>query len=409
MAESRETEAGAARRMRPFAVLWEPPTGVLLDVSAGGEVLTARIRLAMIALLFVIPLLGMIGGDPWTDTVVGFTIAAVAAAIGLLLLWGVSREVKRRWIPFATSAIDVSIVSAALLYFAISGQPAVAVNSKILYEVYFLAIAMTCLRYDMRVTAMAGGLAMVEYMLVVWWTGAHFDLHGPLVTHAVYGTFSWYTQVSREILLFIATMLGVANVGRARKLHELSTSDSLTGLHNRGYFDERFREEVFRAKRHHRVLSVAMLDVDRFKLFNDTWGHSAGDIALKEVARAIRKALRQTDVVARYGGEEIVIILPETPPESAVRKLEHIRRLVADMPVPLARRTLPAGTITISAGIASAPKDGDNVDQLLGRADTRLFAAKTTGRDRVVGPDQHSGVRPSSAEFHAIVDPGPAA
>lgn len=409
MAEFRETEAGAARRMRPFAVLWEPPTGVLLDVSAGGEVLTARIRLAMIALLFVIPLLGMIGGDPWTDTVVGFTIAAVAAAIGLLLLWGVSREVKRRWIPFATSAIDVSIVSAALLYFAISGQPAVAVNSKILYEVYFLAIAMTCLRYDMRVTAMAGGLAMVEYVLVVWWTGAHFDLHGPLVTHAVYGTFSWYTQVSREILLFIATMLGVANVGRARKLHELSTSDSLTGLHNRGYFDERFREEVIRAKRHHRVLSVAMLDVDRFKVFNDTWGHSAGDIALKEVARAIRKALRQTDVVARYGGEEIVIILPETPPESAVRKLEHIRRLVADMPVPLARRTLPAGTITISAGIASAPEDGDNVDQLLGRADTRLFAAKTAGRDRVVGPDQHSGVRPSSAEFHAIVDPGPAA
>ncbi|HEU5357875.1 MAG TPA: diguanylate cyclase [Gemmatimonadales bacterium] len=409
MAESRETVAGAARRMRPFAVLWEPPTGVLLDVSAGGEVLTARIRLAMIALLFVIPLLGMIGGDPWTDTVVGFTIAAVAAMIGLLLLWGVSREVKKRWIPFATSAIDVSIVSAALLYFAISGQPAVAVNSKILYEVYFLAIAMTCLRYDMRVTALAGGLAMVEYVGVVWWTGAHYDLHGPLVTHAVYGTFSWYTQVSREILLFIATMLGVANVGRARKLHELSTSDSLTGLHNRGYFDERFREEVFRAKRHHRVLSVAMLDVDRFKGFNDTWGHSAGDIALKEVARAIRKALRQTDVVARYGGEEIVIILPETPPESAVRKLEHIRRLVADMPVPLARRTLPAGTVTISAGIASAPEDGDNVDQLLGRADTRLFAAKQMGRDRVVGPDQHSGVRPSSAEFRAIVDPGPAA
>ncbi|MGH7590882.1 MAG: diguanylate cyclase, partial [Gemmatimonadales bacterium] len=252
--------------------------------------------------------------------------------------------------------------------------------------------------------ALAGGLAIAEYLLVVWWTGAHYDLHGPLVSASAYGTYSWDSLASRVILLFIATLLGIANVGRARRLHELSTSDSLTGLHNRGYFDERFREEVVRAKRHHRVLSVAMLDVDRFKVFNDSWGHSAGDIALKEVAVAIRKALRHTDVVARYGGEEIVLILPETPAESAVRKLEHIRRLVADMPVPLARRTLPPGAVTVSAGVASAPDDGDDVDQLLGRADTRLFAAKQMGRDRVVGPDQHSGVRPSSAEFRAIVE-----
>lgn len=406
MPETGGAVGGAVHRKSPLAGLWEPNAGVLLDVSAGGEVLTARIRLALIALLVTIPVIDLIDGEPVAEALVGFVIAGVAALIGAALLWLVSREVKRWWIPFATSAIDVSIVSGALLYFALSGQPAVAVNSKILFEVYFLAIAMTCLRYDKRVTALAGGLAMAEYWLVIWWTAAHFDVHGPLVTHAAYGTFSWSTEVSREILLFIATMLGVANVGRARRLHELSTSDSLTGLHNRGYFDERFREEVIRAKRHHRVLSVAMLDVDRFKVFNDTWGHSAGDIALKEVAIAIRKALRQTDVVARYGGEEIVLILPETPPESAVRKLEHIRRLVADMPVPLARRTLPPGAITVSAGVASAPDDGDDVDQLLGRADTRLFAAKQMGRDRVVGPDQHSGVRPSSAEFRAIVDTG---
>jgi diguanylate cyclase (GGDEF)-like protein len=403
------TVGDSAHRKSPFAGLWEPNAGVLLDVSAGGEMLTARIRLAMIGLLFTIPVIDLMDREPLSEAMVGFVIAAVAALIGVALLWLVSREVKRWWVPFATSAIDVSIVSGALLYFALAGNPAVAVNSKVLFEVYFLAIAMTCLRYDRRVTALAGGLAMVEYWAVIWWTTAHFDVFGPVVTHAAYGNFSWSTQVSREILLAIATMLGVANVGRARRLHELSTSDSLTGLHNRGYFDERFREEVIRAKRHERVLSVAMLDVDRFKIFNDTWGHSAGDIALKEVADAIRKALRQTDVVARYGGEEIVLILPETPPDSAVRKLEHIRRLVADMAVPLARRTLPPGSITVSAGVASAPDDGDDVDQLLGRADTRLFAAKQMGRDRVVGPDQHSGLRPSSAGFQVITDPGPGA
>lgn len=404
MPDTSDTVAGAGRWRSPLAGLWAPSAGDLLNVSAGGEVLTARIRLLMIGLLFWIPVLELFAGDAWSDAMVGFTIAGVAALIGLALLWLVSREVKQWWIPFATSAIDVSIVSGALLYFAVSGAPAVAVNSKILFEVYFLAIAMTCLRYDQRVTALAGGLAIIEYLLVIWWASTHYDLHGPLVAASTYGAFTWDTQAGRIILLFIATLLGVANVGRARRLHELSTSDSLTGLHNRGYFDERFREEVIRARRHHRELSVAMLDVDRFKVFNDTWGHSAGDIALKEVAVVIRKALRQTDVVARYGGEEIVLILPETPPESAVRKLEHIRRLVADMSVPLVRRTLPPGSLTVSAGVASAPGDGDDVDQLLGRADTRLFAAKQMGRDRVVGPDQHSGLRPSSAEFRAIVD-----
>ncbi|MGH7532654.1 MAG: GGDEF domain-containing protein [Gemmatimonadales bacterium] len=405
MPDTTDTVAGTGRWKSPLAGLLAPSAGDLLDVSAGGELLTARIRLAMIGLLLWIPVLELFAGDAWSDAIVGFTIVGVAVVIGVALLWLVNREVRQWWVPFATSAIDVSIVSGALLYFAISGEPAVAVNSKVLFEVYFLVIAMTCLRYDQRVTALAGGLAIIEYLLVVWWTGAHYDLHGPLVSASSYGAYSWDALASRVILLFIATLLGIANVGRARRLHELSTSDSLTGLHNRGYFDERFREEVIRAKRHHRVLSVAMLDVDRFKVFNDSWGHSAGDIALKEVAVAIRKALRQTDVVARYGGEEIVLILPETPPESAVRKLEHIRRLVADMPVPLARRTLPPGALTVSAGVASAPDDGDDVDQLLGRADTRLFAAKQMGRDRVVGPDQHSGLRPSSAEFRAIVEP----
>lgn len=393
---------------RLWSWLWDQPTGVLLDVSAGGEFLAAKIRLLVVGLLFVIPIVNAVGGMPWSDNVVGVTIAAIAMLIAGLLLVVVRRELARPWLAFATSAVDVTIVSAALAYYVHLGQPLFAVNSKIIFEVYFLALAMTCLRYDARVCAVAGGLAIVEYAGVVGWAVWRYDLLHPSAAVANGEPFTWYIQVARVILVLIATLLAVATVRRARRLHELSTNDYLTGLHNRGYFDERIREEVVRARRHRHVLSVAMLDVDRFKYFNDTFGHSAGDIALKEVARTIREALRQTDVVARYGGEEIVLILPETPPEAAVRKLESIRAQVEQMTIQLPRRQLNRA-ITLSAGVASAPDDGTDVDQLLARADTRLFAAKQMGRNRVVGPDQHSGLRPSSAEYRAIVDPGPAA
>ena len=402
MSEPIQSPQAAAASRRPWSWLWDQPNDVLLNVSAGGELLTARIRLAVIGLLFTIPILSIVGGQPWSENRVGLVITGIALATGFLLLWLVRRETTRRWIAFGTSAIDVTMVSATLAYFAVTGRPDVAVNSKIIFDVYFLSLAMTCLRYDERVCALAGGLAMLEHLAVISWSAEHYDLYAPPFDHSTYGLFSWSTPISREVLLLIATLLTISIVRRARKLHELSTNDSLTGLHNRGYFDERFREEVIRARRHKRVLSVAMLDVDRFKVFNDTWGHSAGDLALKEVARAVRTALRQTDVVARYGGEELVLILPETPAESAVAKLEDIRRRVAAMTITLPRRVLPPGSLTLSAGVACAPDDGNDVDQLLGRADTRLFAAKQAGRDRVIGPDQHSGLRPSSAEYRVI-------
>ncbi|MFI5234498.1 MAG: GGDEF domain-containing protein [Gemmatimonadales bacterium] len=397
-----ETSVRATPR-RLWSWLWDQPTGVLLNVSAGGEFLSAKIRLIVTALLCVIPVINMATGDPWSENRVGVTICGVAILLAIALFVLVRRELARPWLAFATSGIDITIVSAALLFFALTGVPEVAVNSRIIFEVYFLAIAMTCLRYDLRVCILAGGLAMLEYAGVVAWSALHFDLFAGRFANSSYGSFSWSVQIAREILLFIAALLAIATVRRARRLHELSTNDYLTGLHNRGYFDERIREEVVRARRHRRVLSVAMIDVDRFKQFNDSFGHSAGDIALQRVAQAIREALRQTDVVARYGGEEIVLILPETPPEAAVRKLEAIRAYVEAMTIDLPRKSLHRA-VTLSAGIASAPEDGLDVDQLLGRADTRLFAAKQMGRNRVVGPDQHSGLRPSSAEFHAIVD-----
>jgi diguanylate cyclase (GGDEF)-like protein len=200
-----------------------------------------------------------------------------------------------------------------------------------------------------------------------------------------YGSFDWRTQAGRVVVLFIATVLATLIVDRTQKLRQLSTVDRLTGLLNRGYFDERIEEEASRARRYGRPLTVALIDLDRFKQFNDTFGHAAGDDALRTLANVLKLSVRRSDIVARYGGEEFVVLFPETSPQEAIEKLETIRERVATLRIPIARRSVPA-QVTLSAGVASWPEDGSAVDEVLFIADERLFAAKRAGRNCIVGP-----------------------
>jgi diguanylate cyclase (GGDEF)-like protein len=163
--------------------------------------------------------------------------------------------------------------------------------------------------------------------------------------------------------------------------------DSLTSLFNRGYVDDRFAIELSRAQRHNQPLAIAMIDVDRFKLFNDTHGHAAGDFALRTIAGVLRQSLRQSDTVGRYGGEEFVVIMPETDLATAQRKLDFLRQAIAETPIqlPTYNKTV---RVTFSAGLAGLPHDGADQAELLATADERLFQAKRTGRNRVVAsPD----------------------
>jgi len=130
---------------------------------------------------------------------------------------------------------------------------------------------------------------------------------------------------------------------------------------------------------------VALLDLDRYKNFNDRYGHASGDVALRVLADTLLKGLRTTDIVARYGGDEFVILLPETGPQAAFEKLEQLRLAVARAEFAIPRHDLTA-QITLSAGVASLPDDGTDPVELLEVADQRLFAAKDGGRNRVVGP-----------------------
>lgn len=174
---------------------------------------------------------------------------------------------------------------------------------------------------------------------------------------------------------------------RMQATHEASLAmaltDSLTGLYNRHYFNSHFDGLFKHAREAARPLSVLMLDVDRFKTVNDTYGHSAGDEVLKELANRIVKGVRSFDMVARLGGEELVIVMPETRVSDAERAAERLRRMICDRPFDISapRMQLP---VSVSIGVSGLDSGDDAPDVILRRADEALYEAKRTGRNRVV-------------------------
>ncbi|MEI6623232.1 MAG: GGDEF domain-containing protein, partial [Actinomycetes bacterium] len=162
--------------------------------------------------------------------------------------------------------------------------------------------------------------------------------------------------------------------------------DGLTGLTNRRWLDEVLRQEVERARRGDVELAVVMVDLDGFKEVNDSYGHAVGDQVLRAVAQALEAAVRVTDVVGRYGGEEFLVLLPNVGLEQALEFAEQMR--VGVRLIPVAFRPEP---VTASFGVAQWTH-GDNVASLVDRADDALYAAKRAGRDRVVlsQPEQHN-------------------
>jgi len=159
-------------------------------------------------------------------------------------------------------------------------------------------------------------------------------------------------------------------------------TDSLTGLFNRSYFFEKARLEVLAAKEAARPLSVIMFDLDHFKKVNDTYGHPGGDYVLKSVAFLAGSVIRKTDTLARYGGEEFCILLTETDVAAAAARAETIRRAISESQLVFEGRAI---AVTSSFGVAELdPKqDHDSIEELLKRADAKLYAAKENGRNRV--------------------------
>jgi diguanylate cyclase (GGDEF)-like protein len=157
----------------------------------------------------------------------------------------------------------------------------------------------------------------------------------------------------------------------------LANTDGLTGLYNHRHMQERLRQEVERAGRYDRALSLVMADLDQFKLFNDTYGHPSGDEVLIAVARVLRKISRGSDIAARYGGEEFTLVLPETPAAEAAKVADRARRAVAGL------RFSKGGRVTLSLGVASLTGRSMTKEELVEAADVALYRSKHDGGNRV--------------------------
>jgi two-component system, cell cycle response regulator len=370
------------------ALLWSRPDPVLAEAGVAGELLVAKIRMGLATALLLIPAINTVFFPvDMKESIVGLGLTSATFLLSIIIYILISREFNPSWLSFASSSLDVTLVSSGLAMFLFMNEPHTAVNSKVVFEGYFLAIGGTSLRYDKRVCISAGLLAFAEYLAIIFFTVTHWDLNSPIYAPYPYGMFSWSAQVSRLIIMLTASALSLCLVFRSQKLLQLATSDPLTGLFNRGYVDDRFALELSRARRYGKLLSIAVIDADRFKLLNDTHGHPAGDLVLRKISTILRDSIRQSDTVGRYGGEEFVVILPETDVEVAQRKLESLRELVASTPIPLAARGQKIH-VTISAGLASFPQDGEDAAELFALADDRMFQAKKEGRNRVVAGPQ---------------------
>jgi diguanylate cyclase (GGDEF)-like protein len=192
-------------------------------------------------------------------------------------------------------------------------------------------------------------------------------------------------------LLTLAGIMGIVYVMASRvaerldeterQLEHLAVTDALTDLWNRRHMIGRLKEEFDRSRRQQHDLGLIILDLDHFKDVNDRFGHAAGDAVLRAAAQRMQGAIREYDTLGRFGGEEFLIIAPETPAQGVVSLAERVREAVSADPIPVLEAEL---TVTASAGVAILSVSDTDPDALLARADAALYAAKGLGRDRVV-------------------------
>lgn len=207
--------------------------------------------------------------------------------------------------------------------------------------------------------------------------------NGTFVNDARIGTIALrdgdFVKIGRSIFKFLSG----DNIERSyhEEIFRLSTSDGLTQIYNRRYFEENLERELTRARRYGRPLALVLFDLDNFKGTNDKFGHRAGDFVLRQVAKLAAKRARSVDVVARFGGEEFAVILPEIDAQGAEHFAEDLRKLVDERVFEFERDTIPT---QISVGVAVLHEGIKSGDDLVKEADRCLLAAKAQGRNRVV-------------------------
>src|SRR6266540_2197677 len=222
-----------------------------------------------------------------------------------------------------------------------------------------------------------------------------------VAVYAFWQTNHWLVPFALTPLFLIHRSLSVPALQAEARV------DPKTGLYNARYFATALSDELGRAQRFERPMSLIMADLDLLRDINNSYGHLAGDAVLKGIAEVFRAQLRHYDVPARFGGEEFSILLPETPPEQALEIAERIRRAVAQRTFDVETSSEPIRA-TVSIGVAGYPKDGTNANELIHQADLAVYRAKLQGRNRVLGASSEPLLMPAerSARLVAVPEDG---
>ena len=333
-------------------------------------------RLAMMCLLALVPAIAFLQGGWSKETGLGLGFLVFGVAYTSLVWGGLLLSGGLRWIQYTTTVIDVTLVTLLLGSFMVEGRGIVAANSQTTFLVYFFALMMIGRRYHVPLAIFGGALVVAEYAVLVAVGYFVYDLpHAPVDLD--YGAFSWPHQVGRAALLIGSAALMVSTVKHSRHLQELSIRDPLLGIYNRRFFEEVLSLEFDYSRKLGKNLTVVMLDLDRFKGFNDRHGHLEGDRLLMAVSDYLLRHLRRNDVLARYGGDEFVFLLLETPPEGAGTMLSRLQgnmdKWLRDL------LTLSDPPVNFSFGVASLKATDTEPGDLLARADRHLYQAKAAG------------------------------
>ena len=210
------------------------------------------------------------------------------------------------------------------------------------------------------------------YIILTYYAMQFFNLWLPIIIPMI------------SVSLVFAAVYIVKYILKSRDFehqYRLATTDGLTELYNHRYFQEQMILQIANSKRYDSKFSLIMVDIDFFKKFNDIFGHQSGDAVLKQVAAKLKKNVRATDFVCRYGGEEMTIILPNTDSEEAFLTAQKLCQVIAEKPFKLANNQ--ESNVTISLGVATFPQEGQTSDELIESADKRLYIAKENGRNQV--------------------------
>lgn len=365
----------ATQATTPWRQLLQRPDEVMLQYGAGGELLVAKMRAGLSLLVLALPLISALGGGSVAEVLIGLG-AAIAVNIAAQVFLALARRAPR-WLPYLSGTYDATMTTLVLLTLAWH-EPAAGLNSMVVWCFYVIAIGMTALRNDLRLTLLVGMLCVLQFGLLAVGVFALHPQAGHLSTG--YGTASPSSVAERLVLLVMVTLLMAAVVYRMQRLVRLTGEDAATGLPNRLWLQLRLPQLLLALRNSGTSVSLVLLQIDRFGPLVDDRGQHAADALLLQLVARLRQMLRDGEHLVRLSRDEFVLVL-QVPLGTAWERIERWR---AGTSASAAGEGSAGERMPISAGLAGWPQDGGDATTLLRKADACLQAARQRGGDCVV-------------------------